>query len=162
VLTVITVTGLTLAFGKRVLFKDVNLKLTPGNCYGIIGANGSGKSTFLKLLSGELEADRGAIAVSAGERMAVLNQDHFAFEGLPLLETVLMGWPRLYAIMKEREGLYARSEFSEADGMRASELEESSRRSGAGRRKPRPRRSSPAWACRRAGTHGSWGRSRKA
>jgi ATPase subunit of ABC transporter with duplicated ATPase domains len=123
VVTVITVTGLTLAFGKRILFKDVNLKLTPGNCYGIIGANGSGKSTFLKLLSGELEADRGAIAVSAGERMAVLNQDHFAFEGLPLLETVLMGWPKLYAIMKEREGLYARSEFSEADGMRASELE---------------------------------------
>lgn len=122
-LTVITVTDLALSFGKRILFKDVNLKFTPGNCYGIIGANGSGKSTFLKLLSGELEADKGVIAVSSGERAAVLNQDHFAFEEHPLLGTVLMGWPRLYAIMKEREELYARSEFTEADGMRASELE---------------------------------------
>jgi len=120
---VITVTGLALAFGRRILFKDVNLKFTPGNCYGIIGANGSGKSTFLKLLSGELEADRGQIAVGAGKRIAVLNQDRLAFEEHAVLDTVLRGWPRLHAIMQEREKLYARSDFTEADGMRASELE---------------------------------------
>ncbi|MDR2159731.1 MAG: ATP-binding cassette domain-containing protein [Treponema sp.] len=119
----ITVTNLSLGFGERTLFKDVNLKFTPGNCYGIIGANGAGKSTFLKILSGEIEQDKGEVSVGAGQRLAVLSQDHFAFEGYPALETVIMGYPKLYAIQKEREAIYAREDFSEADGMRASELE---------------------------------------
>ena len=119
----ITVTNLSLGFGERTLFKDVNLKFTPGNCYGIIGANGAGKSTFLKILSGEIEQDRGEVSVSAGQRLAVLSQDHFAFEGHQALETVIMGYPKLYGIRKEREEIYAREDFSEADGMRASELE---------------------------------------
>ena len=119
----ITVSDLSLAFGQRTLFKDVNLKFTPGNCYGIIGANGAGKSTFLKILSGETEHDRGEVSISKGERIAVLRQDHFAFEEYPVLETVIMGFPRLYEIQKEREAIYAKENFSEADGMRASELE---------------------------------------
>jgi ATPase subunit of ABC transporter with duplicated ATPase domains len=120
---VITVTGLSLSFGDRILFKDVNLKFTPGNCYGIIGANGAGKSTFLNILSGEAEYDKGEISISKGERMAVLKQDHFAFEEFHVLETVIMGYPKLYSIQKEREEIYAKENFSEADGMRASELE---------------------------------------
>lgn len=119
----ITVSDVSLAFGERVLFKDVNLKFTPGNCYGIIGANGAGKSTFLKVLSGELEHDRGEILVSPGERIAVLKQDHFAFEAYPVMETVIMGFPRLYSIMKEREALYARESMSNEEGIRAGELE---------------------------------------
>ncbi|GHV93132.1 ABC transporter ATP-binding protein [Spirochaetia bacterium] len=119
----ITVTDLSLKFGERTLFKDVNLKFTPGNCYGIIGANGAGKSTFLNILSGQIEHDRGDISVSTGQRMAVLKQDHFAFEEYPVLETVVMGYPKLYAVQKEREAIYAKEDFSEADGMRASELE---------------------------------------
>ncbi|MDR3114048.1 MAG: ATP-binding cassette domain-containing protein [Treponema sp.] len=119
----ITVTDIRLSYGERILFKDVNLKFTPGNCYGIIGANGAGKSTFLKILSGEIERDRGTITVSSGERIAVLKQDHFAFEDVSVLETVIMGYPRLYAVQKEREGIYGKEDFSEADGMRASELE---------------------------------------
>jgi ATPase subunit of ABC transporter with duplicated ATPase domains len=119
----ITVTDLSLGFSERVLFKDVNLKFTPGNCYGIIGANGAGKSTFLKILSGETEHDRGELSISAGQRIAVLKQDHFAFEEYRVLETVIMGYPRLYGVMKEREAVYAKEDFSEADGMRASELE---------------------------------------
>ncbi|GHV84964.1 ABC transporter ATP-binding protein [Spirochaetia bacterium] len=119
----ITVTDVSLSYGERILFKDVNLKFTPGNCYGIIGANGAGKSTFLKILSGETEHDKGEIIVSKGERMAVLKQDHFAFDEYPAMETVIMGYPRLYQIQKEREAIYAKEDFSEADGMRASELE---------------------------------------
>ncbi|MDR0630038.1 MAG: ATP-binding cassette domain-containing protein [Treponema sp.] len=119
----ITVTDVSLSYGERALFKEVNLKFTPGNCYGIIGANGAGKSTFLKILSGEIEHDRGTITVSSGERIAVLKQDHFAFEDFSVLETVIMGYPKLYAIQKEREGIYSKEDFSEADGMRASELE---------------------------------------
>jgi ATPase subunit of ABC transporter with duplicated ATPase domains len=119
----ITVTDVSLAYGERVLFKDVNVKFTPGNCYGIIGANGAGKSTFLKILAGETEHDRGEIAVSKGDRIAVLRQDHFAFEEYPVLETVIMGFPKLYAVQKEREAVYAKEDFSEEDGMRASELE---------------------------------------
>ena len=119
----ITVTDLRLAFGERTLFKDVNLKFTPGNCYGIIGANGAGKSTFLRILSGETEYDKGEISVSKGERIAVLRQDHFAFEEYPALETVIMGFPKLYEVQKEREAIYAKEDFSEADGLRASELE---------------------------------------
>jgi ATPase subunit of ABC transporter with duplicated ATPase domains len=120
---VITVTDLSLSFGERVLFKDVNLKFTPENCYGIIGANGAGKSTFLKILSGEDEYDRGELSVSSGERIAVLRQDHFAFEEFSVLETVIMGYPRLYEVQKERERIYAKEDFSEEDGMKASELE---------------------------------------
>ena len=120
---VITVSNLILSFGTRFLFKDVNLKFTPGNCYGIIGANGSGKSSFLKILSGELEQDKGEISVGAGKRMSVLSQDHFAFEEYKVLDTVIMGSPRLHAVGQERETLYAKADFTDADGMRASELE---------------------------------------
>ena len=119
----ITVTNLSLSFGERTLFKDVNLKFTPGNCYGIIGANGAGKSTFLKILSGEIEYDRGEISIGKNQRMAVLRQDHFAFEEFSVLETVIMGYPKLYAVQKEREAIYAKEDFSEEDGLRASELE---------------------------------------
>jgi ATPase subunit of ABC transporter with duplicated ATPase domains len=120
---VITVSNLTLSFGNRILFKDVNLKFTPGNCYGIIGANGSGKSSLLKILSGELEADTGDIILGAGKRLSVLSQDHFAFEENRVLDTVVMGSQRLHAVGRERESLYAKGDFTEADGMRASELE---------------------------------------
>jgi ATPase subunit of ABC transporter with duplicated ATPase domains len=119
----ITVTDLSLVFGERTLFKDVNLKFTPGNCYGIIGANGSGKSTFLKILSGEIEQDKGEISIAKNMRMAVLKQDHFAYEEFPALETVVMGYPKLYAIQKEREAIYEKENFTEEDGLRASELE---------------------------------------
>jgi len=120
---VISVTDLALAFGERVLFKDVNLKFTPGNCYGIIGANGAGKSTFLNLLSGELKPDKGEISVGQGQRMAVLAQDHFAFEERGIVDTVIMGWAKLHDVRAERVALYEKAEFSEADGIRAAELE---------------------------------------
>ena len=119
----ISVQDLALGFGERSLFKDVNLKLTPGNCYGIIGANGAGKTTFLRILSGEIGHDRGEIHISKGSRMAVLKQDHFAYEEFRLLDTVVMGHEQLYAISKERESIYAKEDFTEADGIRASELE---------------------------------------
>jgi ATPase subunit of ABC transporter with duplicated ATPase domains len=119
----ITVTDLSLSFSDRPLFKDVNLKFTPGNCYGIIGANGAGKSTFLKILSGELEHDRGDIIIPAGQRMAVLKQDHFAFDAYSVKDTVMMGYPKLFETLKEREAIYEKADFSEADGIRASELE---------------------------------------
>ncbi|MFP3042380.1 ATP-binding cassette domain-containing protein [Treponema primitia] len=119
----ITVTELSLSFGERILFKDVNLKFTPGNCYGVIGANGAGKSTFLNILSGETEHDKGDVSVSTGERMAVLRQDHFAFEKYSAMETAIMGYGKLYAVQKEREAIYAKEDFTEADGMKASELE---------------------------------------
>ena len=119
----ITVTDLSLGFGERSLFKDVNLKFTPGNCYGIIGANGSGKSTFLKILSSEIEHDKGEISIAKNHRMAVLKQDHFAYEEFPALETVVMGYPKLYSVQKEREAIYAKEDFTEEDGLRASELE---------------------------------------
>jgi len=120
---VISVSDLALAFGERYLFKDVSLKFNPGNCYGIIGANGAGKSTFLKLLSGDLKPDKGEISVGAGKRMAVLAQDHFAFEDRGVLDTVIMGWPKLHGIRAERAALYEKPDFSEADGLRAAELE---------------------------------------
>jgi len=119
----ITVSDVSLKFSEKPLFKDVNLKFTPGNCYGIIGANGAGKSTFLKLLSGELEHDSGEISITPGERMAVLRQDHFAFDEYSVKDTVYMGYPQLYKIMKERENIYEKEDFSEEDGIRASELE---------------------------------------
>lgn len=115
--------GLTLRFGKRVLFEDVNLKFTEGNCYGLIGANGAGKSTFLKILAGELEASSGDVIIDKGQRLAVLKQDQYAFDDQQVLKTVIMGHKRLYDIMVEKEALYAKEDFSDEDGMKASELE---------------------------------------
>ena len=115
--------GLALRFGKRVLFEDVNLKFTEGNCYGLIGANGAGKSTFLKILSGEIEPSSGDIVIDKGQRLAVLKQDQYAFDEYDVLKTVIMGHKRLYDIMVEKDGLYAKPDFSDEDGMKASELE---------------------------------------
>ena len=120
----ITVNNLDLQFGKRILFQDVNLKFTPGNCYGIIGANGAGKSTFLKIISGEKDPTRGTISMGPGERLSVLSQDHFAFDEFTVLNTVLMGHSELWAVMNEKNELYAKPDFSDADGIRVSELEE--------------------------------------
>jgi ATPase subunit of ABC transporter with duplicated ATPase domains len=119
----ITASNISLAYGSQVLFKDVNLKFTPGNCYGIIGANGAGKSTFLKILSGELEADSGEVIVTPGQRLAVLRQDHFAFNQYTVMETVIMGYPKLYETMKARDAVYAKVDFTEEDGIKAAELE---------------------------------------
>ena len=119
----ITVSDVSLKFSERPLFKDVNLKFTPGNCYGIIGANGAGKSTFLKVLSGEQEHDTGTIAIGSGERMAVLKQDHFAFDSYSVKDTVMFGFPKLYEVAKAREAIYEKEDFSEEDGNRAAELE---------------------------------------
>ncbi|TXT48585.1 MAG: ABC transporter ATP-binding protein [Spirochaetes bacterium] len=119
----ISVSELALGFGERTLFKDVSLKFTPGNCYGIIGANGSGKTTFLRILSGETQHDKGEISISTGSRMAVLKQDHFGFEDLRLVDAVIVGYEALYQVFKDRETIYAKDDFSEADGIRASELE---------------------------------------
>ncbi|WP_017258459.1 ABC-F family ATP-binding cassette domain-containing protein [Pedobacter arcticus] len=119
----ITVSNLSLRFGKRTLFEDVNLKFTQGNCYGVIGANGAGKSTFMKILAGEVDPTSGSISFTPGERMAVLNQNHYEFDEFSVLETVMMGWKELYAIMKEKDAIYMKEDFTEADGLRAGELE---------------------------------------
>jgi len=119
----ISTSNLSLQFGKRVLYKNVNLKFTPGNCYGVIGANGSGKSTLIRLLSGEMEPTGGSVEVTPGERIAVLKQDHYAYDEFTVLRTVMMGHERLIAIMDEKDALYAKSDFSDADGIKASELE---------------------------------------
>lgn len=120
----ITVTNLAIQFGKRVLYKDVNLKFTPGNIYGVIGANGAGKSTLLRAISGELEPNKGTIELGPGERLSVLEQDHFKYDTETVINTVLMGHQPLWENMKEREALYAKPEMTEADGIRAAELEE--------------------------------------
>ena len=120
----ITVNNLDVQFGKRILFQDVNLKFTPGNCYGIIGANGAGKSTFLKVISGQLDPTRGSISMGPGERLSVLAQDHFAFDEFTVMDTVLMGHTTLWEIMSEKNALYAKPDFSDEDGIRVSELEE--------------------------------------
>ena len=120
----ITVSNLSIQFGKKPLFQDVNLKFTPGNCYGIIGANGAGKSTLMRMLSGQLSPTSGSIEQGPGERMSVLEQDHFKFDDCTVLETVLRGHTHLWDIMQEKDALYAKSDFSEADGVRAAELEE--------------------------------------
>lgn len=117
-------TGVTIRFGKRVLFEDVNIRFGKGNCYGIIGANGAGKSTFLKVLSGEIEPSKGEVSIDKGERLSVLKQDHFAYEEEKVIDTVMMGNEQLYSIMKEKEEIYAKPDFSEEDGMRAAKLEE--------------------------------------
>jgi len=120
----ITVSNLGIQFGKRILFQDVNMKFTPGNCYGIIGANGAGKSTFLKMLSGDIDNTKGNVSLGPGERLSVLRQNHSEFDNYTVLSTVLMGHSKLWAVMNEKDTLYAKTDFSENDGHRASELEE--------------------------------------
>ena len=115
--------NVTLRFGKRTLFEDVNIKFTAGNCYGLIGANGAGKSTFLKLLSGEIETTSGEIIISKGERISTLKQDHYAYEDHTVMDTVIMGNTRLYEIMREKNELYSHTDFTDEDGMRLAELE---------------------------------------
>jgi len=118
------VNNLALSYGKRVLFKDVNIKFRPGNCYGLIGANGAGKSTFLKILSGEIEQSAGDVQVDTGERIAILSQNQFAFDEFEVIDTVIMGHKELFDVLNERNEIYAKDDFSDEDGMRASELEE--------------------------------------
>ena len=119
----ISANNITLRIGKKALFEDVNIKFTEGNCYGLIGANGAGKSTFLKILSGQLESTSGEVVITPGQRLSVLEQDHFKYDEFPVLDTVIMGNARLYEIMKEKEAIYAKEDFSDEDGIRASELE---------------------------------------
>jgi ATPase subunit of ABC transporter with duplicated ATPase domains len=120
----ITVSNVAVQFGKRVLYNDVNMKFTNGNIYGIIGANGAGKSTFLKVISGELDPTKGSVTLGPGERLSVLSQDHFKFDAHTVLDTVLMGHTVLWNIMKQREALYAKEDFTDEDGIKAAELEE--------------------------------------
>ena len=120
----ITVTNLAIQFGKRVLYKDVNIKFTNGNIYGVIGANGAGKSTLLKAISGELEPNKGSIELGPGERLSVLDQDHFKYDQYSVMDTVLMGHQPLWQNMKEREALYMKEDFNDEDGNRVAELEE--------------------------------------
>ena len=115
--------NVTLRVGKKALFEDVNIKFTEGNCYGLIGANGAGKSTFLKILSGSLETTNGDVSITPGQRLSVLEQDHFKYDAYPVMDTVIMGNERLYKIMKEKDAIYAKEDFSDEDGIRASELE---------------------------------------
>jgi ATPase subunit of ABC transporter with duplicated ATPase domains len=119
----ISVNNLSLQFGKRVLFDEVNVKFVNGNCYGVIGANGAGKSTFLKILTGDQDPTTGRVELEPGKRLAVLKQNHFEFDKFPVLQTVIMGHKRLYEIMNEKDALYAKPDFSDADGMRTAELE---------------------------------------
>ena len=119
----IAANNVTLRIGKKALFEDVNIKFTEGNCYGLIGANGAGKSTFLKILSGQLETTKGDISITPGQRLSFLQQDHFKYDSYPVLDTVIMGNQRLYDIMKEKEAIYAKEDFTDEDGIRASELE---------------------------------------
>ena len=119
----ISANNITLRVGKKALFEDVNIKFTEGNCYGLIGANGAGKSTFLKILSGQLEPTNGDIVITPGQRLSFLQQDHFKYDSFNVLDTVIMGNARLYEIMKEKEAIYAKEDFTDEDGIRASELE---------------------------------------
>ena len=119
----ITVSNVSLGYGDRKLFEDVNIKFTPGNCYGLIGANGAGKSTFLKILSGEVEAQTGDVIITPGERLAILKQDHYEYEAFTVLQTVIMGHTRLYQVMQDKDAIYMKDPFTDEDGMRAAELE---------------------------------------
>jgi ATPase subunit of ABC transporter with duplicated ATPase domains len=120
---VISTDNLTLAYGKRILFENVSVKFTPGNCYGLIGANGAGKSSFLKILAGDIEPSTGRVAIPKGLRLSVLKQEHYTFDEVKTLDTVLMGHERLYTVMKEKDAIYGKGDFSDADGIRVSELE---------------------------------------
>src|SRR5210317_437184 len=119
----ISASNICLAYGKRTIFKNVNIKFTPGNCYGLIGANGAGKSTFLKILAGDIDADKGEVSIGKGLRLALLRQDQFAFDEENVFNTVVMGHERLYSVMTEREAIYSKGEFTEEDGVRSGELE---------------------------------------
>ena len=119
----ISANNVTLRIGKKALFEDVNIKFTEGNCYGLIGANGAGKSTFLKILSGQLDSTSGDVVITPGQRLSFLQQDHFKYDEYSVLDTVIMGNKRLYDIMKEKDAIYAKEDFSDEDGIRASELE---------------------------------------
>ena len=119
----ISANNVTPRLGKKALFEEVNIKFTEGNCYGLIGANGAGKSTFLKILSGQLETTNGDVVITPGQRLSFLQQDHFKYDSFPVLDTVIMGNQRLYDIMKEKEAIYAKEDFTDEDGIRASELE---------------------------------------
>ena len=119
----ISVSNLSLRYGKRVLFDEASIKFTPGNCYGVIGANGAGKSTFMKILSGEIEATTGQVSITPGERLSVLSQNHFAFDAFPVLQTVMMGNKKLWDVMQQKDAIYAKADFSDADGIKAAELE---------------------------------------
>lgn len=121
--SLITVSDVSLQFPDRKLFDDVNIKFTPGNCYGLIGANGAGKSTFLKILAGDIQPSTGSVTLGPNERMAVLKQNHFDFEEYTVLETVIMGHERLYQVMQEKDAIYMKEDFSDEDGIRAAELE---------------------------------------
>src|SRR5665648_19599 len=120
----ITVSNLAIQFGKKPLFQDVNLKFIPGNCYGVIGANGAGKSTMLRLISGDLSSTKGSVTLGPGERLSVLKQNHYDFEEHTVLNAVLMGHNELWTIMQEKDTLYSKADFSDKDGMRVAELEE--------------------------------------
>ncbi|MBR2530103.1 MAG: ATP-binding cassette domain-containing protein, partial [Lachnospiraceae bacterium] len=119
----ISANNVTYRVGKKALFEDVNIKFTEGNCYGLIGANGAGKSTFLKILSGELDTTNGDIAITPGQRLSVLEQNHFKYDDYTVMDTVIMGNQHLYDVMKEKDAIYAKEDFSDEDGIRASELE---------------------------------------
>ena len=119
----ISTQNVSLSYGGRVLFENVNVKFTEGNCYGIIGANGAGKSTFLKILSGEIEPNKGEVILTPGQRLSVLKQDHFAYDEYDAVKTVIMGNKKLYDIMEEKEKLYAKEDFNDEDGIRLAELE---------------------------------------
>ena len=119
----ISANGITLRFGKKALFEDVSIKFTEGNCYGIIGANGAGKSTFLKILSGQLEPTNGSVSITPGQRLSVLEQDHNKYDDQVVLDAVMQGNARLFEIMREKEAIYAKEDFTEADGEKAAELE---------------------------------------
>ncbi len=119
----ISANNVTYRVGKKALFEDVNIKFTPGNCYGLIGANGAGKSTFLKILNGQLDTTNGTISVTPGDRISFLEQDHFKYDEYEVLDVVIMGNQRLYEVMKEKDALYMKEDFSDEDGIRAAELE---------------------------------------
>jgi len=119
----ISVSNLSLRYGKRVLFDEASIKFTPGNCYGVIGANGAGKSTFMKILSGEIEPTTGQVSITPGERLSVLSQNHFAFDAFPVLQTVMMGNKKLWDVMQQKDAIYAKADFTDADGIKAAELE---------------------------------------
>jgi len=120
----ITVSNLSIQFGKKPLFQDVSLKFMPGNCYGVIGANGAGKSTLLKIIAGDLASTKGEVLLGSGERLSVLKQDHYGYEESTVLNAVMMGFEELWKILNEKNVLYSKTDFTEADGLRAAELEE--------------------------------------